>query len=215
VVTPNRGTRGIAGRQDGRGVPAARARTWRCPADSLAIIRSGLYGVVADPKEPRSKARSHRTRWPARPGPHRSTRGGRIGKDDPPLPTSVSTSAWSWATPRPPSPRIAFRPSSSNTAARRLGAAPVAWRVIDNYFDSVVPPRIGPRRGLARHGGGGPVQDDFRLAIHHRRVGIPMPRPIHFAHLPASTSLFCRPRRDASGKGSLLGKLRFRFSTGG
>jgi penicillin-binding protein 2 len=146
-------------------------------AESLAIIRSGLYGVVADPKGTAYKARSHRIEVAGKTGTAQVYRGGRIGKDDPPLPYERVDHAWFVGYAPAAKPRIAFAVFVEHGGHGGSVAAPVAMEIIDNYFDSVVPPEDRSPPRLARHGGRGPVQDDFRLPS---TIGEshPDPRPI-------------------------------------
>jgi penicillin-binding protein 2 len=146
-------------------------------AESLAIIRSGLYGVVADPKGTAYKARSHRIEVAGKTGTAQVYRGGRIGKDDPPLPYERVDHAWFVGYAPAAKPRIAFAVFVEHGGHGGSVAAPVAMEIIDNYFDSVVPPEDRSPPRLARHGGRGPVQDDFRLPSTIAQSH-PDPRPV-------------------------------------
>jgi len=146
-------------------------------AETLAIIRSGLYGVVSDPKGTAYKARSHRIEVAGKTGTAQVYRGGRAGKDDPPLPYERVDHAWFAGYAPAAKPRIAFAILVEHGGHGGAVAAPVAMEIIDNYFDSVVPveDRSPPR--LARHGGHGSDRGDFRLpsTVGESR---PDPRPV-------------------------------------
>jgi penicillin-binding protein 2 len=146
-------------------------------AETLATIRSGLYGVVSDPKGTAYKARSHRIEVAGKTGTAQVYRGGRAGKDDPPLPYERVDHAWFAGYAPAAKPRIAFAILVEHGGHGGAVAAPVAMEIIDNYFDSVVPveDRSPPR--LARHGGHGSDRGDFRLpsTVGESR---PDPRPV-------------------------------------
>ena len=129
-------------------------------AESLAIIRSGLCGVVADPKGTAYRARSHRVEVAGKTGTAQVYRGGRIGKDDPPLPYERVDHAWFAGYAPAAKPRIAFAVLVEHGGHGGSVAAPVAMEIIDNYFESVVPPEDRSPPRLARHAGHGPARGD-------------------------------------------------------
>jgi len=147
-------------------------------AESLAVIRSGLYGVVYDPKGTAYKARSHLIEVAGKTGTAQVYRGGRIGKDDPPLPYERVDHAWFAGYAPAAKPRIAFAVLVEHGGHGGSVAAPVAMEIIDNYFETVVPPEARTPPRLARHTGHLPSQEDFRLpsAVGDlRAVHLPIP----------------------------------------
>ena len=149
-------------------------------AESLAIIRSGLYGVVYDPKGTAYKARSHRIEVAGKTGTAQVYRGGRIGKDDPPLPYERVDHAWFAGYAPAAKPRIAFAVLVEHGGHGGSVAAPVAMEIIDNYFENVVPPDARNPPRLARHTGHIPGQEEFRLP-----AAVDEPGPAH-APFPSS-----------------------------
>jgi len=119
-------------------------------AESLATIRSGLFGVVYDSKGTAYKARSHRIEVAGKTGTAQVYRGGRTGKDDPPLPYERVDHAWFAGYAPAAKPRIAFAILVEHGGHGGSVAAPVAMEIVDSYFETVVPPddRAPPR--LAR-----------------------------------------------------------------
>jgi penicillin-binding protein 2 len=132
-------------------------------AESLAIIRSGLYGVVSDPKGTAFKARSHRIEVAGKTGTAQVYRGGRVGKEDPPLPYERVDHAWFVGYAPAAKPRIAFAVFVEHGGHGGSVAAPVAMEIVDNYFETVVPPEERSPLRLARHTGRGPGRGDSRL----------------------------------------------------
>ena len=143
-------------------------------AESLAIIRSGLYGVVYDPKGTAYKARSHRIEVAGKTGTAQVYRGGRIAKDDPPLPYERVDHAWFAGYAPAAKPRIAFAVLVEHGGHGGSVAAPVAMEIIDNYFETVVPPEARTPPRLARYTGHLPAQEEFRLPA---AVDEPSPAP--------------------------------------
>lgn len=115
--------------------------------ESLAIIRSGLDGVVYDPKGTAYKARSHRIEVAGKTGTAQVWRGGRVGKDDPPLPYERVDHAWFAGFAPASKPRIAFAVLVEHGGHGGAVAAPVAMEIVENYFDNVAPTeeKIAPR----------------------------------------------------------------------
>ncbi|HEX7599508.1 MAG TPA: penicillin-binding protein 2 [Polyangia bacterium] len=151
---------------DGKVVEAFPPRVRRdvaVSAESLATIRSGLYGVVFDPKGTAYKARSHRIEVAGKTGTAQVYRGGRAGKDEPPLPYERVDHAWFAGYAPAAKPRIAFAVLVEHGGHGGSVAAPVAMEIIDNYFESVVPAeeRVPPR--LARRSQRMPSAADFVL----------------------------------------------------
>ncbi len=147
-------------------------------AESLAIIRSGLYGVVNDSKGTAYKARSHHIEVAGKTGTAQVYRGGRVGKDDPPLPYERVDHAWFVGYAPAAKPRISFAVFVEHGGHGGAVAAPVAMEIVDNYFESVVPPEDRSPPRLARHVGYGPARGDFRLpsTVGESRPG-PLPVP--------------------------------------
>jgi penicillin-binding protein 2 len=115
--------------------------------ESLAIIRSGLDGVVYDPKGTAYKARSHHIEVAGKTGTAQVWRGGRVGKDDPPLPYERVDHAWFAGFAPASKPRIAFAVLVEHGGHGGAVAAPVAMEIVENYFDTVAPTeeKIAPR----------------------------------------------------------------------
>ena len=152
-------------------------------AESLAIIRSGLCGVVADPKGTAYRARSHRVEVAGKTGTAQVYRGGRIGKDDPPLPYERVDHAWFAGYAPAAKPRIAFAVLVEHGGHGGSVAAPVAMEIIDNYFESVVPPEDRSPPRLARHAGHGPARGDSLLPSFVGGTG-PEPLPVPASPTP-------------------------------
>ncbi len=144
-------------------------------AESLAIIRSGLYGVVNDSKGTAYKARSHHIEVAGKTGTAQVYRGGRVGKDDPPLPYERVDHAWFVGYAPAAKPRIAFAVFVEHGGHGGAVAAPVAMEIVDNYFESVAPPEDRSPPRLARHAGYGPAKGDSRLPS---TVGESRPDPL-------------------------------------
>jgi penicillin-binding protein 2 len=132
-------------------------------AESLAIIRSGLYGVVNDSKGTAYKARSHHIEVAGKTGTAQVYRGGRVGKDDPPLPYERVDHAWFVGYAPAAKPRISFAVFVEHGGHGGAVAAPVAMEIVDNYFESVVPPEDRSPPRLARHPGNGLGRGEARL----------------------------------------------------
>ena len=152
-------------------------------AESLAIIRSGLCGVVADPKGTAYRARSHRVEVAGKTGTAQVYRGGRIGKDDPPLPYERVDHAWFAGYAPAAKPRIAFAVLVEHGGHGGSVAAPVAMEIIDNYFESVVPPEERSPPRLARHAGHGLARGDSLLPSFVGGTG-PEPLPVPASPTP-------------------------------
>ena len=144
-------------------------------AESLATIRSGLYGVVSDPKGTAYKARSHHIEVAGKTGTAQVYRGGRVGKDDPPLPYERVDHAWFVGYAPAAKPRIAFAVFVEHGGHGGSVAAPVAMEIVDSYFETVVPPEDRSPPRLAHHAGHGPAAGDSRLPS---TVGETRPAPL-------------------------------------
>ena len=132
-------------------------------AESLAIIRSGLDGVVSDPKGTAYKARSHHIEVAGKTGTAQVYRGGRAGKDDPPLPYERVDHAWFVGYAPAAKPRIAFAVFVEHGGHGGAVAAPVAVEIVDNYFETVLPPEARSPPHLARHAGHSSSRGDSLL----------------------------------------------------
>ncbi len=121
--------------------------------ESLAIIRSGLDGVVHDPKGTAYKARSRRIEVAGKTGTAQVWRGGRVGKDDPPLPYERVDHAWFAGFAPANKPRIAFAVLVEHGGHGGAVAAPVAMEIVESYFDAVAPneEKLAPRPGHKGH----------------------------------------------------------------
>jgi penicillin-binding protein 2 len=87
-------------------------------------------------------------------------RGGRVGKDDPPLPYERVDHAWFVGYAPAGKPRIAFAVFVEHGGHGGSVAAPVAMEIIDNYFESVVPAEDRSPPRLAHHIGHAPNRGD-------------------------------------------------------
>jgi len=116
-------------------------------AESLAFLRRALYGVVYDPKGTAYKARPHHIEIAGKTGTAQVFQGGRRGGDEPPLPYERVDHAWFAGFAPAAKPRIAFAILVEHGGHGGSVAAPVAAEIVENYFDSVVPPdeRSPPR----------------------------------------------------------------------
>jgi penicillin-binding protein 2 len=108
--------------------------------DSLAYIRRALYGVVFDSKGTAFKARPRRIEIAGKTGTAQVFQGGRRGGDEPPLPYERVDHAWFVGFAPAAKPRIAFAVLVEHGGHGGSVAAPVAVEIVENYFDTVVPP---------------------------------------------------------------------------
>ena len=157
-------------------------------AETLATIRSGLYGVVSDPKGTAYKARSHHIEVAGKTGTAQVYRGGRVGKDDPPLPYERVDHAWFVGYAPAAKPRIAFAVFVEHGGHGGSVAAPVAMEIVDNYFDSVLPPEDRSPPRLARHTGHAPGRGDLPSL-----VGGSEPDPVPLPPSPAQPAKYDDP----------------------
>ena len=108
--------------------------------DSLAFLKRALYGVVFDSKGTAYKARPKRIEIAGKTGTAQVFQGGRRGGDEPPLPYERVDHAWFAGFAPAAKPRIAFAVLVEHGGHGGSVSAPVAVEIVENYFDSVVPP---------------------------------------------------------------------------
>jgi penicillin-binding protein 2 len=108
--------------------------------ESMAFLKRALYGVVSDPKGTAYKARGKRSEIAGKTGTAQVFQGGRRGGDEPPLPYERVDHAWFAGFAPAAKPRIAFAVLVEHGGHGGSVAAPVAVEIVENYFDSVVPP---------------------------------------------------------------------------
>ena len=108
--------------------------------DSMAFLKRALYGVVFDPKGTAYKARPKHIEIAGKTGTAQVFQGGRRGGDEPPLPYERVDHAWFAGFAPAAKPRIAFAVLVEHGGHGGSVAAPVAVEIVENYFDSVVPP---------------------------------------------------------------------------
>jgi penicillin-binding protein 2 len=152
--------------------------------ESLAFLRRALYGVVYDSKGTAYKARPHRIEIAGKTGTAQVFQGGRRGGDEPPLPYERVDHAWFAGFAPAAKPRIAFAVLVEHGGHGGAVSAPVAAEIVENYYDTVVPPdeRNPPR--LSRKGerrlsatAEKPVED-AKIAVKPRRQVAPTPPSI-------------------------------------
>jgi penicillin-binding protein 2 len=119
--------------------PRARREVSVSPA-SLAFLKRALYGVVFDSKGTAYKARPKRIEIAGKTGTAQVFQGGRRGGDEPPLPYERVDHAWFAGFAPAAKPRIAFAVLVEHGGHGGSVSAPVAVEIVENYFDSVVPP---------------------------------------------------------------------------
>ncbi|HEY5283385.1 MAG TPA: penicillin-binding protein 2 [Polyangia bacterium] len=108
--------------------------------ESMAFLKRALYGVVFDPKGTAYKARPKRIEIAGKTGTAQVFQGGRRGGDEPPLPYERVDHAWFAGFAPAAKPRIAFAVLVEHGGHGGSVAAPVAVEIVENYFDTVVPP---------------------------------------------------------------------------
>jgi penicillin-binding protein 2 len=104
-------------------------------ADTLALLRRGLAGVVADPHGTAYKARSHRVAVAGKTGTAQVQRAAPREGVDPPTPYERLDHAWFAGFAPVDQPRIAFAVLVEHGGAGGEVAAPVAMEIVDGYFD--------------------------------------------------------------------------------
>jgi penicillin-binding protein 2 len=109
-------------------------------AESLAFLRRALFGVIYESKGTAYKARPRRIEIAGKTGTAQVFQGGRRGGDEPPLPYERVDHAWFDGFAPAAKPRIAFAVLVEHGGHGGSVAAPVAVEIVDNYFDTVVPP---------------------------------------------------------------------------
>jgi penicillin-binding protein 2 len=152
--------------------------------ESLAFLRRALYGVVYDSKGTAYKARPHRIEIAGKTGTAQVFQGGRRGGDEPPLPYERVDHAWFAGFAPAAKPRIAFAVLVEHGGHGGAVSAPVAAEIVENYYDTVVPPeernpphlsRKGERRLSATAEKPG---EDAQVAVKPRRPAAPTPPPL-------------------------------------
>jgi penicillin-binding protein 2 len=108
--------------------------------DSMAFLRRALYGVVFDSKGTAYKARPKHIEIAGKTGTAQVFQGGRRGGDEPPLPYERVDHAWFAGFAPASKPRIAFAVLVEHGGHGGAVSAPVAVEIVENYFDTVVPP---------------------------------------------------------------------------
>jgi penicillin-binding protein 2 len=108
--------------------------------EALAFLRRALYGVVFDAKGTAYKARPKHIEIAGKTGTAQVFQGGRRGGDEPPLPYERVDHAWFAGFAPAAKPRIAFAVLVEHGGHGGSVAAPVAVEIVENYFESVVPP---------------------------------------------------------------------------
>jgi len=119
--------------------PRARREVSVSP-ESLAFLKRALYGVVFDSKGTAYKARPKRIEIAGKTGTAQVFQGGRRGGDEPPLPYERVDHAWFAGFAPAAKPRIAFAVLVEHGGHGGSVSAPVAVEIVENYFDTVVPP---------------------------------------------------------------------------
>jgi len=108
--------------------------------EALAFLRRALYGVLYDAKGTAHKARPKHIEIAGKTGTAQVFQGGRRGGDEPPLPYERVDHAWFAGFAPAAKPRIAFAVLVEHGGHGGSVAAPVAVEIVENYFDTVVPP---------------------------------------------------------------------------
>jgi penicillin-binding protein 2 len=108
--------------------------------ESMAFLRRALYGVVFDSKGTAYKARPKHIEIAGKTGTAQVFQGGRRGGDEPPLPYERVDHAWFAGFAPAAKPRIAFAVLVEHGGHGGSVSAPVAVEIVENYFDTVVPP---------------------------------------------------------------------------
>lgn len=109
-------------------------------AEHMSILRRALFGVVYDSKGTAYKARPKRIEIAGKTGTAQVYQGGRRGGDEPPLPYERVDHAWFAGFAPAAKPRIAFAVLVEHGGHGGSVAAPVAAEIVENYYDTVVPP---------------------------------------------------------------------------
>jgi penicillin-binding protein 2 len=144
--------------------------------ESLAFLRRALYGVVFDPKGTAYKARPKHIEIAGKTGTAQVFQGGRRGGDEPPLPYERVDHAWFAGFAPAAKPRIAFAVLVEHGGHGGSVAAPVAVEIVENYFDTVVPPEERDPPRLSHKG-------ERRLSA---TADQPAPAPRHLEATPSS-----------------------------
>jgi penicillin-binding protein 2 len=120
--------------------------------ESLAFLRRALFGVVYESKGTAYKARPRRIEIAGKTGTAQVFQGGRRGGDEPPLPYERVDHAWFDGFAPAVKPRIAFAVLVEHGGHGGSVAAPVAVEIVENYFDTVVPPEARNPPRLSHRG---------------------------------------------------------------
>lgn len=130
-------------------------------ADSLTTLRRGLFGVVNEPKGTAYRARSLKVEVAGKTGTAQVFHATRKKSDDPALPYEQLDHAWFAGFAPAAKPRVAFAVIIEHGGHGGDVAAPVAMEIVENYFETVVPPaeRNLPRLSRARQGHTTPVKE--------------------------------------------------------
>jgi penicillin-binding protein 2 len=121
-------------------------------AESLALLRRSLQGVVSDKRGTAHRARSAKFEVAGKTGTAQAA--ARRKGEDPPLPYEQLDHAWFAGFAPAGKPRIAFAVLLEHGGHGGDAAAPVAVEIVDNYLETIIPPeeRQPPPPRLTRQG---------------------------------------------------------------
>ena len=131
-------------------MPPRARRDVSVSAESFALLRRGLFGVVNEPKGTAYRARSSKVEVAGKTGTAQAARARRKGEDP-----AVDFLDHAWFAGYAPAakPRIAFAVIVEHGGHGGDVAAPVAMEVVDGYFETVVPPQEREPPRLSRQQG--------------------------------------------------------------
>lgn len=121
-------------------------------ADTLALLRRALMGVVSDKKGTAHKAASTKFAVAGKTGTAQVNRSPRKRGEDPPLPYELLDHAWFAGFAPAAQPRIAFAVLIEHGGHGGDAAAPVAMEIVDGYLETIIPPQEREPPKVVRQG---------------------------------------------------------------
>jgi penicillin-binding protein 2 len=136
--------------------PARARRDVSVSAETLAILRRALVGVVNERKGTAHKVQSQKFEVAGKTGTAQVQRGPRHKGEDPPPAYEQTAHAWFAGFAPAAKPRIAFAVIVEHGGHGADAAAPVAIEIVDNYLETIIPPAEREPPRLTREGRPGP-----------------------------------------------------------